>query len=485
MVIYSSPMVIFSLKFSELSKYARSSSMPCFVRIIISMSFLFACVTGYCYADAKHYETRPGVLQELASHYESARIFALDEHVRGGYDIIWLILSAAIFVVIGAFLNDKIPFFQWSQRNVVAPEKNDAKFNVFQKLISKAPQSVDALFDKLNYSGARLDRKNYVEESLKTVGSRHDGEAAKVLKRTHPVADKELKSKVDEFLLVDQPNAFTQAIKKEVQAELDTVLHEPYGDLYICSVEQNAEYILIKNGVFSEDGKKQGGDIYFAKYPVTNKRYRNFIAWLQSVENREAEDIVSARFFELAGKIPGLNKYLGNEKTSLSLRSKYDSSRSFSEDDQPVVGVSWYAARAYCLWLSLLESNGKDSGRYRLPKSLEWEYAASGKENRDYPWPQMRGEPTAKLLNFGGNVGRTTPVASYPEGATPEGVYDMAGNVWEWTDSWADELTRSYRLARGASWDCPARRCLTSYLYYFSPSIRPNSIGFRLVCTLE
>ncbi len=73
-----------------------------------------------------------------------------------------------------------------------------------------------------------------------------------------------------------------------------------------------------------------------------------------------------------------------------------------------------------------------------------------------------------------------TPVGSYPEGATPEGLYDMAGNVWEWTDSWYDS-SRSYRVLRGGSWLNTAEYCRSAYRNCNTPDLRNYLVGFRLV----
>ena len=70
---------------------------------------------------------------------------------------------------------------------------------------------------------------------------------------------------------------------------------------------------------------------------------------------------------------------------------------------------------------------------------------------RTFPWPNSKGEPTSKLANFGNEVGATTPVGRYPDGATPEGLMDMAGNAWEWMDNWHDE-DKDGRALRGGSW---------------------------------
>ncbi|MCB8943501.1 MAG: SUMF1/EgtB/PvdO family nonheme iron enzyme [Ardenticatenaceae bacterium] len=87
--------------------------------------------------------------------------------------------------------------------------------------------------------------------------------------------------------------------------------------------------------------------------------------------------------------------------------------------DHPVTGVNWLAANSYCEWRGA-----------RLPTEAEWEYAARGEDGRFYPWGS---DPRGARANINNSLAGTAPVGSFPESASPFGVLDMAGNVWEWT----------------------------------------------------
>ncbi len=90
--------------------------------------------------------------------------------------------------------------------------------------------------------------------------------------------------------------------------------------------------------------------------------------------------------------------------------------------NHPAPESTWHGAKAFCAWRGA-----------RLPTEAEWEAAARGKEGRAYPWGDA--PPTPERAVFARGRGETDPVASHPEGATPDGVFDLAGNEAEWTSS--------------------------------------------------
>jgi len=162
------------------------------------------------------------------------------------------------------------------------------------------------------------------------------------------------------------------------------------------------------------------------------------------------------------------------------------------KEDHPVAQVSWQDAVAFCRWLSeRLPEDG--ASEVRLPTEAEWEFAACGEEGRRFPWGDA--DPDPDLANYGSNVGDTTPVGSYPEGATPEGVEDLAGNVWEWcqdrsgryrdedqTDPVGPEAGSSRVLRGGSSIDVP-RLLRAAFRLGRLPVLRLESVGFRLCCS--
>jgi sulfatase modifying factor 1 len=161
-----------------------------------------------------------------------------------------------------------------------------------------------------------------------------------------------------------------------------------------------------------------------------------------------------------------------------------------SKSNQPVVGVSWTDANAFCKW------EGK-----RLPTEAEWERAAKGPDgDNHYPWGHKL---DANKANYGQNVGRTMPVDSYPEGVSGFGVYNMAGNVFEWVEDWYDPkyykeslalnpkgADKGYNFAnqgqvkvlRGGSWLAPETSLHTSHRFWNQPDNNSYGVGLGFRC---
>lgn len=148
--------------------------------------------------------------------------------------------------------------------------------------------------------------------------------------------------------------------------------------------------------------------------------------------------------------------------------------------NSPVVYVGWNDAYAYCEWV----------GR-RLPTEAEWEHAASGPDNREYPWGDS--SPTSRQANFNWNLGNTARITGYPEGASYYGAYNMAGNVWEWVSDWYEwdyysvspeknpqgPTSGNYRVRRGGSWESYDNTLRSSYRTWDFPGRKVSGGGFR------
>ena len=365
---------------------------------------------------------------------------------------------------------------------------------LLQTLIEEAPQKkIDALCAKLLDPTNSASCQRVILDCLKAIGRPAALNVLQQFKIKALAKNQDVANRADDVIYaLQEPQETTKISGSEEQAPVKIIQQitnfEDRPSSFRNQYEHNSEYILIPGGryIYSETGKEEPvTDLYVAKYPVTNKLYRSFIAALGNVPE------LKEKLNEIAKKenwLAGFEKYHeGTGDLATLFRSEYDEERKFDGEDQPVVGVTWYAARAYCLWLSLLENKDEKINSYRLPTEIEWEWAAGGRQGtigkkvRQYPWADEKGKPTSKLLNYDNNVGATTPVGSYPDGATPEGLYDMAGNVWEWSDSWYDEKTRSYRVIRGGSWGNSSEFCRSANRHLINPGGRDSYLGFRLV----
>ena len=186
-------------------------------------------------------------------------------------------------------------------------------------------------------------------------------------------------------------------------------------------------------------------------------------------------------------------------------------------DTHPVVYVTHGDALKFCAWLS-----GVEGKRYRLPTEAEWEYAARGTDGRTDPWAPTKkisltkftltrsengsgGDSPAGANGGGGKFAphfeeiraETSPVGQYPLGASPFGVEDLMGNVWEWCQDFygaylgmerlnppgPEEGTQ--RVCRGGSWKSRPVDLRTTTRGYNVPTYASNDVGFRIVCECD
>ena len=242
----------------------------------------------------------------------------------------------------------------------------------------------------------------------------------------------------------------------------------PAGEFIMGTKDTDAQHAL-DNGVAYPEVPMHTVylDAYWIdKYEVTNERYA------LCVENGDCQP-------------PHIN--------SSNTRQEYYGNPEF--DDYPVMMVDWWQANQFCEWA------GK-----RLPTEAEWEKAARGTDGRRYPWgddpisndkanfcdincPKEHANPS-----FDDGFGDTAPVGSFPNGASPYGLMDMSGNVWEWTssipmlypynpDDGREADDGYYYIWRGGPWSNGTWWIRSSLRYKSVPKYWYNNLGFRCAST--
>jgi formylglycine-generating enzyme required for sulfatase activity len=203
-------------------------------------------------------------------------------------------------------------------------------------------------------------------------------------------------------------------------------------------------------------------EFFMSKYPVTNAQFQSFIDapdgyknpvwWQSSLEVRRWH----ADHLKAIEATP-------NQPT------------------HPRTYVCWYEATAFCQWLSY-----KTGWTVKLPTEQQWQRAAQGDNGYRFPWGS-RFDATLCTTKESETKG-STPVTQYPKSASPYGVCDLLGNVWEWCSNGTasgeitDVTVDILRVVRGGSFMSPKKRTNINFHYFLNPLYRYQSIGFRIVC---
>ncbi|MGV8942420.1 MAG: formylglycine-generating enzyme family protein [Lysobacter sp.] len=230
---------------------------------------------------------------------------------------------------------------------------------------------------------------------------------------------------------------------------------------------------FVVGGIEIEGQTWEGTDV---QYPWEDSARRNHRHRLQIpaffIDRTPVTNSQFHEFLEASGWRPG--------DTHNFLRHWVDGAPPLGWENKPVTWVAIEDARAYAAWA------GK-----RLPREWEWQYAAQGHDGRRYPWGNEWDESMVPAVNRGRRLVSPDDVDAHPEAASPFGLLDLVGNVWQWTDEYIDEHTRAAVLRGGSSyqpqtshWYFPQAYRLDEhgkYLLMAPSKDRSGGVGFRCV----
>ena len=249
---------------------------------------------------------------------------------------------------------------------------------------------------------------------------------------------------------IDSPPGARVVIRDYASAKvIKADSHRSIGQNSFIDGKTGKEFVRILAGEFLYGEKNQNlylGEFWMAKTPVTNAEYKRFL---------DANTSYSAPFKDE----DWANPYNWNRQQCTFPEGKAD---------HPVVLVSWFDAKAYATWAGM-----------ELPTLEQWQKAARGSDGRRYPWGDDWRDHHCNSIES--RLGTTSLVSQFsPQGDSPYGCVDMAGNVWEWTNSWWDEKQNT-RVLCGGSWNVNHGGVRVVPHYWGNPFGSHDGIGFRVI----
>ena len=267
------------------------------------------------------------------------------------------------------------------------------------------------------------------------------------------------------------------------------------GSNDVDTTTRGKEYGLIKPLYLDEQPQREVilDAFYIDRYEVSNEQYKEFVilnnktvpqTWsdngyllvrqILDIANDEVLRRLADELFKL-----DMNTQTATRETLLDAIEKQQR----SQDNLPVAGVAWADANAYCQWL------GK-----QLPTEAQWEKAASGTQGYEYPWGNEWHKAYSNSGEGEGLESGVAPIDSFTKGQSPFGVFNMAGNVMEWTADWyqpypdnqyqSKDYGEIFRVVRGGGWGGMGHYAInhfnrTSYRFYLRPESTFPDLGLR------
>jgi len=249
-------------------------------------------------------------------------------------------------------------------------------------------------------------------------------------------------------------------------------------------------FVEIPSGKFLSGLKKETKEIsyryWMAKYPVTNFQYARFVKE-GGYHTRDywSDDGWGWRTgkYDKNELEPVERDWLDHRPLERRGVPNYWHVENLSNPIFPLIGVCWFEAEAFCNWLAKKIVAVPENYTVRLPTDSEWERAARGSNGQEYPWGEGFDKNAANTWDSDpadSGVGGTTAVATFPQGVSPVGAWDMSGNIWEWTHAWYDDDHR-YRVVRGGSWMGYQWFARGSFTNWSTPLMFNDDLGFRVV----